>query len=277
MTGTGQNEVRRILSIQGNTVQLDQPLSFAHAAPTANLDVHVAHLTRNAVIESESTITARRGHIMFMHSRDVDIAYAGFYKLGRTDKLQVVNDSVVGADWKLQAGTGTNQRGRYPVHFHRNGLTKDGNPSVIKGSAVVDSPGWGFVNHSSYVDMSRKRGLRRARCRVCHRSRRRDRRLLWKYGDRHRRVPAKNRQCARDILNDFGHQGDGFWFQGAGVAVVGNISAGNQGHAFAYYTRGLYRKRAQARFLSANLTNPSIANGAADNRRRARAGDQFQR
>ena len=109
--GTGQNEVRRILSIQGNTVQLDQPLSFAHVAPAANLDVHVANLTRNAVIESESAITARRGHVMFMHSRDVDIAYAGFYKLGRTDKLQVVNDSVVGADWKLQSGTGTNQRG----------------------------------------------------------------------------------------------------------------------------------------------------------------------
>ena len=50
-------------------------------------------------------------------------------------------------------------------------------------------------------------------------------------------------------FQDFGHQGDGFWFQGAGVAVIGNVSAGNQGHAFAYYTRGLYENGTQGRFL----------------------------
>ena len=258
--GTEQNEVRRILSIQGNTVQLDQPLSFAHAAPAANLDVHVANLTRNAVIESESALIARRGHVMFMHSRDVDIAYAGFYRLGRTDKLQVVNDSVVGADWKLQPGTGTNPRGRYSVHFHRNGLTNDGNPAVVKGSAVVDSPGWGFVNHSSNVDMIEN---------VAYNVR--GAAFVTEVGDEiggfYRNMAIGSSGSGREpnaarIFNDFGHQGDGFWFQGAGVSVVGNISAGNQGHAFAYYTRGLYENGAQARFLSANLTNPAIANGA---------------
>jgi hypothetical protein len=63
-------------------------------------------------------------------------------------------------------------------------------------------------------------------------------------------------------FQDFGHQGDGFWFQGAGVSVVGNISAGNHGHAFAYYTRGLIEASGRGRFLSANLDDPSIANGA---------------
>ena len=238
--GAEQNEVREIVSIVGTTVQLNQPLSFAHAAPAANLDVHVAHLTRNAVIESESTITARRGHTMFMHSRDVDVAYAGFYKLGRTDKLQVVNDSVVKPDWKLQSGTGTNQRARYPVHFHRNGLTKDGNPSVIKGSAVVDSPGWGFVNHSSYVDMIENVAY------DVHGSA-----FATEVGDEIGgfygnmaigTTGSGEADNSRETpFQDFGHQGDGFWFQGAGISVVGNISAGNQGHAFAYYTRGLDR------------------------------------
>ena len=259
-TGAEQNEVREIISIVGTTVQLDQPLSFAHAAPAANLDVHVAHLTRNAVIESESTITARRGHAMFMHSRDVDIAYAGFYKLGRTDKLQVVNDSVVKPDWKLQPGTGTNQRARYPVHFHRNGLTKDGNPSVIKGSAVVDSPGWGFVNHSSYVDMSQNVAY------DVHGAA-----FATEVGDEIGgfygnmaigTTGSGEADNSRETpFQDFGHQGDGFWFQGAGVSVVGNISAGNQGHAFAYYTRGLIESTGRGRFLSANLDDPSIANG----------------
>ena len=85
---------------------------------------------------------------------DVNIAYAGFYKLGRTDKSQPINDPVVTSNWTLQAGTGTNPRARYAVHFHRTGTTDDGDPATIMGSAVVDSPGWGFVNHSSDVDMT---------------------------------------------------------------------------------------------------------------------------
>src|SRR3954471_18381328 len=40
------------------------------------------------------------------------------------------------------------------VHFHRTGTVNDGDPAEILGSAVVDSRGWGFVNHSSYVDMT---------------------------------------------------------------------------------------------------------------------------
>src|SRR5205085_1843936 len=49
-----------------------------------------------------------------------------------------------------------------------------------------------------------------------------------------------------------------FWFQGSGISVVGNISAGNHGNAFVFYTLGLFG----AQFQSANLVDPSIANGA---------------
>jgi hypothetical protein len=62
----------------------------------------------------------------------------------------------------------------------------------------------------------------------------------------------------REPIQDFGFQGDGFWFQGTGVSVVGNISAGNEGDAFAYYTRGLNG----AKFQTANLVDPSLAKGA---------------
>ena len=174
--------------------------------------------------------------------------------------FKFVNDSVVEPDWKLQSGTGTNQRARYPVHFHRNGLTKDGNPSVIKGSAVVDSPGWGFVNHSSYVDMSQN---------VAYNVR--GAAFATEVGDEIGgfygnmaigTTGSGEADNSRETpFQDFGHQGDGFWFQGAGVSVVGNISAGNQGHAFAYYTRGLIESTGRGRFLSANLDDPSIAGG----------------
>jgi hypothetical protein len=257
--GTEQNEVRQITSIIGNTVLLDERLSYNHVSPAGNFDVHVAHLTRNAVIESESTATDRRGHAMFMHNRNVDIAYAGFYRLGRTDKMQPLNDSVVGSDWALQAGTGTNQRARYPVHFHRNGSVNDGNPSVVRGSAVVDAPGWGFVNHSSYVDI-----LDNVAFDVTGAA------FATEVGDEigsFRGNIAIGSEGSGDKLEDrvdvqdFGHRGDGFWFQGVGIHVTDNIAAGNDGAAFAYYGRALIEGGVRKEFLSANLPDPSIANG----------------
>jgi Ca2+-binding RTX toxin-like protein len=260
VTGADQNEVRTVVGLAGNTVLLDRPLNFNHRAPAANLEVHAANLTRNAVIESESSAVDRRGHVMFMHNRDVNIVFAGFYRLGRTDKMNVINDSVVQSDWTLKPGTGTNQRGRYAVHFHRNGLTYTGNPAVIAGSAVVDSPGWGYVNHSGYVNMIANvafdvRGAAFAT------------EVGDEIGGFYANLAVGSTGSGEEInarefrFQDFGHQGDGFWFQGARVTVIGNIAAGNEGHAFVYYTRGLIEAQFATQFPAANLDDPSIANG----------------
>jgi hypothetical protein len=140
-------------------------------------------------------------------------------------------------------------------------MTYDGSPATISGSAVVDSPGWGFVNHSSYVDMTENvafdvRGAAFA-TEVGDE-------IGGFYGNIAIGSTGSNEEAnSREFpLQDFGHQGDGFWFQGAGVSVVGNISAGNEGHAFAYYTRGLYESNQQSQFLSVNLSDQSIAGGA---------------
>lgn len=50
------------------------------------------------------------------------------------------------------AGPRTNIRARYSIHFHRNGINRETPPSLVRGSVVFDNPGWGYVNHSSYVD-----------------------------------------------------------------------------------------------------------------------------
>jgi hypothetical protein len=63
-------------------------------------------------------------------------------------------------------------------------------------------------------------------------------------------------------IQDFGHQGDGFWFQGAGISVTDNVAAGNTGHAFVFYTRALTEAGIVRTFLAENLPQPSIANGA---------------
>jgi hypothetical protein len=258
--GTEQNEVREIVAIFGAIIVLGQPLSYDHVPPAAGLQVHVANLTRNVAIESEGLSIERRGHVMFMHNRDVEIANAGFYHLGRTNKLLPINDSVVDANWNLQPGTGTNQRARYAVHFHRNGLVNDGNPSVVRGSVVVDAPGWGYVNHSSYVDM-----LDNLAFDVKGAA------FSTEVGDEIGSfdgniaigtIGSGDSTESRTVLQDFGHEGDGFWLQGAGVSVTNNIAAGNQGSAFAFYTRGLIEGGVQGQFLSANLPDPSLAGGA---------------
>ena len=260
-SGATQNEVRTVVGLSGTTVTLDRALSFNHVAPDASFQVHVANLNRNAVIESESIVTDRRGHVMFMHNRDVDIFYAGFYHLGRTDKSVVINDSVVQSDWTLKPGTGTNQRARYSIHFHRTGLTNDGNPATIAGSAVVDSPGWGYVNHSSNVDMIANvafdvRGAAFA-TEVGDE-------IGGFYGNMAIGSTGSGEEInARESRQDFGHQGDGFWFQGGGVSVVGNISAGHEAHAFVYYTRGLIEVMFPPPFRAVNLADPSIAQGRA--------------
>ena len=258
--GTSQNEVRRILSISSSVLLLDEPLSYSHAVPAIDIDVHIANVTRNAVIESESTALDRRGHVMFMHNPNVHVGYAGFYRLGRTDKLQPINDPVVNGDWSLQTGTGTNPRARYSVHFHRAGLSKSTSPATVVGSAVVDSPGWGFVNHSSHVDMVNNVAF------DVHGAA-----FTTEVGDE---IGSFRGNLAigtsgsgeavesRIYIQDFGHRGDGFWFQGVGVTVADNVAAGNQGSAFTYYARGLIEGGVTKAFISANLPDPSIAGGA---------------
>ena len=126
------------------------------------------------------------------------------------------------------------------------------------GCAVVDSPGWGYVNHSSNVNMSNNVavGVNGAS-------------FVTEVGDEiggfYHNLAIGTTGVTADIesrlnIQDFGFSGDGFWFQGAGVSVVGNISAGNQGNAFAYFTRGLNG----APFSTANLVDPSIVQGASN-------------
>src|SRR5262249_14835894 len=124
------------------------------------------------------------------------------------------NPVVVNGVTQLQiARTGLNPRGRYAVHFHRTGDTQ---ASSISDSAVLASPGWGYVNHSSDVDMSDNVAFN-----VVGAS------FVTEAGDE---VGSFNHNLAmhgqgsgqgidsRQQFQDFGHQGDGFWLQGGNVS-----------------------------------------------------------
>ena len=143
-----QDEEVTITSITGGKITIDKPLAFDHDTPRADLFAYVANMTRNITVSSEhgeATEVSHRGHVMFMHSDDVDVEYASFNDLGRTDKSKPAFDvstlDHVDAD--------SNIKGRYSLHFHKTGTGDPEHPAIAIGNTVSGSPGWGFVQHSS--------------------------------------------------------------------------------------------------------------------------------
>ena len=227
-----------------------QGLTSNHTTPDGyGLGHYVANVERSVVIESEnSDIIDRRGHIMFMNNQNVVIENVAFNELGRTDKGKLINDVSTDADGNRVPGT--NVRARYPVHFHEAGVSTDATPGHVEGSVVFGSPGWGFVNHGSYVNMidnvsynvkgaafvgefGNERGTFT-----------RNLAIRTYGGTGNWRSPLIERQP----LFDHGFAGHGFWLHSASISVIDNIAAGSGESGFAYWGKGVNASRA-------NLTN----------------------
>ena len=256
----GGDETVVIQSIEGSRILLEAPLTEDHLTPRDHLKVHVANLSRNVEFTSENTAIDRRGHVMFMHTRDVDVANAAFNDLGRTDKLRPLDSPYFDDEGFFVEETGSNTGGRYSVHFHRNGVERSGSPAVIRGSVVAGNPGWGFVNHSSYVDFidnvafdvvgaafSTEAGDEIGRFQ--------DNIAIRMHG-------TGDEPITRQEDGDFGHAGDGFWLQGPGVVVENNVATGATGSGLILYAEPLFEDGLGiTTFPSDNLPDPSRANG----------------
>lgn len=285
LTGTNpnysrnQDEELEIVSIVGNTVLIDadaeadgvQPLAFHHITPDGDdgrspdpynispdgdlFKVYVANANRNVVLISENPkVNSERGHVMFMHNQNVDVDNAGFYGLGRTDKRNPANDPVFDDDGKLMEETGLNVRGRYAMHFHRAGTNYDDNPGWVTGSVVIDSPGWGFVNHQSYVHMHNNVAFH-----VVGSG------FTSEFGDEigsfvgnlsiNNSGSGDGLESRKDIF-DFAHGGHGFWMQGPLVEVRDNIAASSADGAFVFFTQS-----SETRIDAELLDDPAMAAG----------------
>ena len=115
-TGTGTaprlTEVRKIRTIDGPVLTLDEPLTVRHEALEMARG-EVANLTRNVVVESAEPETVR-GHTMYHRGSSGSIGYAEFRHLGKEGR-----------------------KGRYPIHFHLVGETMRG--SSVVGASIWDS------------------------------------------------------------------------------------------------------------------------------------------
>lgn len=257
-----QHETRQILAIRGSEVVV-QALEHDHAPLTGGLRIHVGNLTRNVEVRSQTPGASRGGHVMFMHTRDVDVSYAAFVGLGRSDKKQVVNDPIVDSTGQLVPGTGTNSRGRYALHFHRNGVQNDGLPAEVTGAVVVDSPGWGYVSHASFVNFRDSISFNVDGAGFVTEN-------GSEIGEMTNNLAVFGAGSGEGIVDrraqhDFGHQGDGFWLHGPGMRVVGNVASGQHGNGFVFFTQGLIEGAfGTAMFAAENIPDPTLAAGRSE-------------
>ncbi len=226
-------------------------------------DLHAANLTRNVIFKTKNPqphlttyIMHRRGHVMFMGNGDVIIENALFKDLGRTNKAKPLNDYKITGPNTLVEGTNLNTRGRYAVHFHQNNysytndndlITKIQNENMaqVKGCVVWGTPGWGFVNHSSYVNFEDnvaydftgsgfvtesgdEIGNFTNNIAIGGRGDGKYRDIRLNFNNHERPLP----------LSDFGFSGDGFWFQGPMIKVNQNIAASCNGAGMIWFSIG---------------------------------------
>jgi hypothetical protein len=263
------DEKRTITAIAGTLITLDAPLSKNHHTPPHSkvdleLKVHVINTTRNIGIESDTADRAptelitytvatdtneitfedielyqRRGHVMYMNP-DVDIRFAQFSGLGRTNKRGVVSDPEVNENLEIIGGIegeqGRNTRARYPMHFHRN---RHQASSYVEGASIVNGPGWGYVNHSSKVDFFQNVAYNIGGSSFVTESGDELGSFIENISIRNTADTDINRIKlrfqARIDLDEFAFGGHGFWYQGIAVISRDNVASGAGREAFVAY------------------------------------------
>ena len=267
------DEKRVISSINGKQVSFTTPLERDHAAPKSDLKVHVANLTRNVRIYSESQSIPRRGHFMIMHTNNAAIHHAWFDDMGRSDKALGYNDfAFPDLDPRLDPIPlgGDNIRGRYSLHFHKGGTKKGSKPGVVNGTVVTDDPGWAFVNHSSHVEFTNN--VSHNIVGAAYYTEAGDEIGAFVGNIALRTVNPKMPLLggpdseevdpdAREGRQDFGFQGDGMWFHGPNVRVENNVISGASGHAFIWWPEGLLEVSPEGKMVKIFHDTENVPNG----------------
>ncbi len=253
-----EDEERTITAIDGDRITLDRPLDYDHDTPEDDLKAYVANQSRNIVIATENAEALpanQRGHVMFMHSDNVDVRYAEFHELGRTDKSKLLDDfvteddrfhkRVLDDDGNPIPGDRTNIRGRYALHLHRTGVNGDETPAVLVGNSVDGSPGWGIVQHDSYAVLENNLSYNVTGAGFV--SETGNEIGAWRNNISIRNEGGRKENEKSGVNNqDLGFAGHGFWLQGRLVENQDNVAAGNRGSGIFYFHRGIDQLKVDA-------------------------------
>ena len=238
---TARDEKVLVASISGAQVTLTAPLAFDHKGartPGGTLEFlpHVGNVSRNVVVRSENPL-GTRGHTFFINHADVDLRYAEFREMGRT-KAGVLDNTEFDAKGQV-VRLGTNQIGRYAIHFHHDfgprTTPANGYQFTLIGNAVVTTPKWGVTVHNSSYGLVQDN--------VVYNSRGTG--IATEDGSESFNVFDHNFSMRSEGSGDFaprsgyggpapdpGGEGGGFWFRGQNNYVRNNVSA--NGDAYGY-------------------------------------------
>ncbi|MEQ8934357.1 MAG: G8 domain-containing protein, partial [Amphiplicatus sp.] len=231
-----EDEELVITAIVGNKVYVDRPLQYDHEGARDDLKTYAANYTRNIRFETENPDTTpvhERGHVMFMHSDNVDVRYAEFYELGRTDKTEQSFD-ISDID---NVQSDSNVQGRYSLHLHRTGTADVDDPAMVVGNAVWGSPGWGYVHHDSNAIFAENAAYDVSGAAFVSELGTETGRWSDNIAIRTWGVSEHIKDADSVIGFDNGRTGVGFWFEGRMVDSVGNIAAGATEAGFIYMHR----------------------------------------
>ena len=237
-----QTEKIQIASVTGTAVTLVAPLEYDHAGgrnAEGRLEFlpHVGNLSRNVIVRSENP-DGTRGHTMFISRADVDLRYAEFRELGRTKNGSVDNTRFDTGGRTLRIGT--NQLGRYAIHFHHcfgpTTTPSNGHQFTLIGNAVDGAPKWGITIHRSHHGLIRDN--------VVHNTRgagiaTEDGSESVNMFDHNFSVRSEGRTGSLlgggygGSLADMGVEGAGFWFRGPNNHVRNNVAADATTYGFA--------------------------------------------
>lgn len=220
--------------IVGNRIYLTSSLQFNHlgarnSSGQLELMAHVADLNRNVVIRSENP-NGTRGHTFYTARASVDIEFARFQDLGRTDAFQALDNTTFDASGNV-THLGTNQIGRYAVHFHHmmgpENPTNTGYQFKFVGNTIDRSLKWAVATHDTSFGLLENNVVYDAQGAA----------FVTEDGSEIGNLFRNNitirvqgtRLDGKDGTQegDYGRGGVGFWFRRAGNQVIGNVAVDN--------------------------------------------------
>jgi hypothetical protein len=154
-----RDETRAIVAVAGDQITVSPAFSHDHlgageVAGIGGLLPHVGNLTRNVVVRSERA-EGTRGHMMFLARADVDLRYVEVRDMGRT-RMGVLDSTPFAGDGRAMR-VGSNQIGRYAIHFHHNFgpaiAPANGYQYTLIGNAVRGAAKWGITIHNTHFGL----------------------------------------------------------------------------------------------------------------------------
>jgi hypothetical protein len=165
--GTPESESRTLNgAVSGTTVTLSSGLTYDHppgyAADGTTVWKYpiICNVSGHNIIFTSNTPAGTRGHSIYLHRADVGIRNTSYIDMGRTliDDLHcsLRTTGTVDSTTNCTEGTGawtrvgTNQKGRYAVHFHHTfGPADPGNTATDRATIAAD-PQVSFIGNLVY-------------------------------------------------------------------------------------------------------------------------------